>query len=432
MPRDLILHIGLSKTGSSSIQRVLSSQREALRSIGVYYPHSPGGASHPLLAAAVVNDRRTLWGFNQAVWEGTTPAARLERFAGEWQAELDAMPGWATRCILSTEMIGVLLRHDDEVERLAASLRPYFDPIRVVVYLRRQDLHCASAFNEWLRGGVLRGMALPQSGPADHPMLQYGALLDRFAHAFGDAAMRPRIFERARLVSGDVVEDFWHVAELDVPIPAAAPERQSNTSMTLEGQTLLLEAGKRMASLSQGNHWRETPQWRRLAESVSETLPGQGWRPTGAEAAAFMTRFAETNEHARQRFFPHQETLFATDFSDLPEQEIKPAYQSLVEAALDVVLHETAASTEREARAAMAQYTLAKRLGDTKLMRTLLMRAIKFAPDLLAPRIQFARLLLDESDTPLAAEHVAAALRIAPDDPQAARLQRRLRNERPT
>jgi len=426
MPRNLILHIGLSKTGSSSIQRVLSGQREALRALGVYYPHSPGAASHSLLAAAMVNDRRTLWGFNQAVWEGMAPAARLARFAEEWQAELAAMPDWATRCVISSEMMGVLLRQDDEVERLAASLRPYFDTVRVVVYLRRQDLHCASAFNEWLRGGVLRGMELPQGGPADHPMLQYGALLDRFAKSFGDAAMHPRIFERSQLVRGDVVEDFLHVAGLDLPVPAAAPERESNTSMTLAGQTLLLEAGKRMASLGAGNAWRETPQWRRLAESVSETLPGQGWRPTADEAATFMERFAATNEHARRRFFPDQATLFSEDFSDLPHLQVQPAYQSLVEAALDVLLHEAVAGTEREARAAMAQYALARRLGDTKLMRSLLVRAIKFAPDLLAPRVHFAELLIEAGDTRLAAEHVAVAVRIAPEDEGTKRVQRRL------
>jgi hypothetical protein len=428
MARDLILHIGLSKTGSSSIQHVLSGQRAALRAQGVYYPRTPGAASHSLLAAAMVNDRRTLWGFNQAVWEGMTPAARLDRFAEEWRDELETMPGWATRCIISTEMIGVLLRHDDEAGRLAASLRPYFDPIRVVVYLRRQDLHCTSAFNEWLRGGVLRGMALPQDGPADGPMLQYGALLDRFARAFGDAAMQPRLFERGRLRNDDVVEDFLHVAELDLQIPPEAPERQSNTSMTLEGQTLLLEAGRRMAALHGGNSWRETPQWRRLAESVSEALPGQGWRPTAAEAAAFMERFADTNEHARSRFFPDQPTLFSTDYSFLPETPMQPAYQSLVEAALDVLLHEAGAGAAREARAAMAQYALAKRLGNTTLMRNLLVRAIKFAPDLLQARLEFATLLLDAGDTRLAAEHIAAAQRIAPDDETARRLNERLAN----
>ncbi len=50
MPRDLILHIGTSKTGSTSIQKVLARQRRALRTQGIVYPRSPGSERHELLA----------------------------------------------------------------------------------------------------------------------------------------------------------------------------------------------------------------------------------------------------------------------------------------------------------------------------------------------------------------------------------------------
>ncbi len=425
MTRHLILHIGLSKTGSSSIQRVLASQREALQQLGVYMPHSPGWANHALLPASLVNDRRALWGFHPATWDGLTPAGRLARFEAEWRAEMAALPDWATRFIITAEQVGGLLRQNDEVARLGEVLGRHFGTVQVVVYLRRQDSHTASAYNQWLRGGVLRDPGLPEGGPETQPELDYGKLLDRFAAVFGQANICPRIFDRAELMGGDVVEDFLHVAGMTLPIPPEAPSKQSNLSITLGGQSLLLAAGRRMAAAG-GEAWRDTPQWRRLAESVSERLAGRGWRPTQREARAFMARYAETNERARARFFPERPSLFSTDFSDLPEQPVLAGPNAVAEAAMDVLIYEMGVGAAREGRAAMAQYTLLKRLGDRPMMRTVLIRAVKFAPDLLQARLRLTELLLDDGDLLQAREHAAAAQRIAPDDPRVLRLAKRV------
>lgn len=187
----------------------------------------------------------------------------------------------------------------------------------MVVYLRRQDQHAASAYSQVLRGGIMREPGLPRGGPEVQPEYDFGALLDRFARVFGDASMRPRIFDRGSLKGGDVVEDFLLLSGIALPIPPEASKKNSNPSIALEGQALLLAAGRRLAAATGNDLWRDTPQWRRLAESVGEALTGRGWRPTQAEARAFMQRFSATNERARSRFFPHLPSLFSLDFEDL-------------------------------------------------------------------------------------------------------------------
>jgi hypothetical protein len=426
MKRHLILHIGLSKTGSSSIQRVLAEQRPAMEERGVYYPSSPGWANHALLPASLVNDSAILWGFHPGTWEGMTQAARLERFRAEWQAEMAALPDWATRCVISAEQIGGLLRQDDEVQRLAALLRQHFDPIEVVVYLRRQDQHVASAYSQWLRGGVLEEPALPAGGTEVHFEYDFGPMLDRYARAFGDAAMRPRIFSRKTLVGGDVVEDFLDLAGFTLPIPPDAPNKNANLGITLEGQALLLMEGRRIAAASPDASWRDQPTWRRLAEAVSEKFAGRGWRPARAEASEFMARFADTNEHARRRFFPHQDTLFDMDFADLPEQPETVDPARLPYAALELAMYEMHRSTVREAEAAMAQFRLMRRLSDRRGMRTNLVRAVKYGPDLLAPRIGLVEYYLEDGDMLQAAEHLQAAVRISPEEPKLRNLRRRM------
>jgi hypothetical protein len=426
MQRDLILHIGLSKTGSSSIQRVLAGQRDALRTQGVYIPTSPGWANHALLPASLVNNPKILWGFHPGTWEGMTPAARIDRFRDEWTAEIAGLPDWATRCLITAEQIGGLLRGQDEVDRLAALLRPIFSSVQVVVYIRRQDLHAASAYTQWLRGGVMVDPGLPEGGPDEHPEYDYGNLLGRYANAFGESAVCPRIFDRASLHKGDVVEDFLHITSVDLQIPPETGKKNSNPSMTLEGQHLLLAAGRRLAARAGDSLWRDTPQWRRLAESVGEAMPGRGWRPTRAEAAAFMERFAATNEQARARFLPHLLTLFPLEFADLPAEPELASDDTLAGAAIDVLLHEIANSAQREAQAAMGQYRVLKRVNDRPAMRQALVRALKFGPDLLPARLRAADFFLEEGDLRQAREHAAVARNLAPGDPQVAALLRRV------
>lgn len=52
----IFLHIGAEKTGTSSVQRFFSRNREALKAAGYLYPASAGNENHMALAAAAQND----------------------------------------------------------------------------------------------------------------------------------------------------------------------------------------------------------------------------------------------------------------------------------------------------------------------------------------------------------------------------------------
>ena len=337
MPRHLILHIGQTKTGSTSIQHALAATREAMEAQGVYYPRSAGYAEHPLLALACVNDPAPPGLIHRAVWKGMAPTARLAAFRSALDAELRNLPEDA-RCVTSSEHISRLLRTTGEVDRLSALLHPYFGSIEVVVYLRRQDQHAASANAERLRGGMLVPPALPEGGPAELPHYDYARLLELFGGAFGAENLRPRIFDRASLNGGDVVTDFLAKAGIEVSVAADLPGRQSNVRLSLLAQTLLLRAGARFARQTNRGPLRNQPQWWRLAQVAAQRLPGLGWRPTREEAAAFLARFADSNEIVRQRYFPELGSLFGDDLSDLPEAAEAVSDAALAEAALEVLV----------------------------------------------------------------------------------------------
>lgn len=424
MTRELILHIGLPKTGSSSIQRVLAGHREALAAQGVYYPRSPGWENHQLLPASMVADPNALWDVHPGVWEGLKPEARLAMFREQFKEEMSALPGSAKRCIISSEQCASLLMVPADVARLAELLRQWFDPIRVVAYLRRQDKHAASAYTQNLRTGNLAAPALPGGGPAELPQYDYGGLLDRWAGAFGANAILGRIFERDAMIGGDAVEDFLALIGLKLPALEDNPDKLSNPSINLAGQELLRRAGRIYEAQGDARPWRDSPAWRRLTASITEVMAGRGWRPTRGEATEFMERFRDTNERARVKYFPDCPTLFPENFDDLPDGPEYLTHEEVATAALAALMHEAAVNAQRQAEAAMAQFRLNRRLGERAPMRNCLIRAVRFDPDLLEARFCLAEFFLEDGDQRQAREHAEAAMRIAPEHPKAIRLER--------
>ena len=312
-------------------------------------------------------------------------------------------------------------------------LRRWFDPIRVVVYLRRQDKHAASAYTQNLRVGSLAPpAALPAGGPEKLIQYDYGGLLDRWARAFGDAAMVTRIFERADLTGGDAVRDFLNIASAS-PCPRSTITPTAWPTPPSPGPARNCCAAsaaftKRRAATVPG----ATPPPGAASPLASPKPCREAAGPQRApKPTAFMARFAATNEHARARFFPDRPTLFPENYSDLPESQPELSGDDVTAAALAGLMHEVTAGAKRQAEAAMAQFRLHRRLGEKGPVRTCLIRAVRFDPDLLVARLSLTEFFIEEGDLRQAREHAEAALRIAPNNPKAARLDRLARGEKP-
>ncbi len=408
MARELILHIGVTKTGSTSIQHSVAQLRDQLAARQVFYPMPLGRIDHHPLAAVFAG---------AAGASGSGLSTRLGSFRDSFKAELDSMPSGTTRCIITSEHFSVLPRRR-QVQALADFLMPYFDSARVIVYLRRQDEHVASAYNQYLRNGVAVEPALFREGADGNQRrryLNYKALLHRFAAAFGARSIRPRIFARDALAAagGDVVTDFLQAAGIDVPAPETPGLRERNLSINLEGQAILLAALKRRAAQPDADSEPDA-QWRILCDWVTQVLPGRGWRPTRDEARNFIEHFAETNEAVRRAYFPQRATLFSTDFSNFPETETRPTPETLFENALTLVLHATAAHVSREFWHQMTLFRAHKRAGDRDGMRSALERAIRLDPNKIEAKLQLAKLFFEDGKFSMARDHAQAALLIRP------------------
>ncbi|MGG5820984.1 tetratricopeptide repeat protein [Falsiroseomonas sp. HW251] len=349
---DLVLHIGQWKTGTTSIQRILGARREELAALGVRYPRSPGHANHQLLPASLVPAER-LQNIHPATWEGMEPAARLARFRAEFAEEMAGLPTGTRLVVISAEQLAGMLVEEAEIAALRSLVAPFFGRIRVAMYLRRQDQHYESSYAQRLRVGDLRPPRFPDGGPEVLVEYDYARTLGLWAAVFGEAAVEPRLYEPQSLRGGDIVEDFLVQYGIPLEVPADDPHRRSNPSLAPEAIDLVRILGARIEQ-EQGALDGDSPLWCRMIQAVDEALPGRGWKPPPAEAAAFLARFEAVNEAVRRRWFPDRPSLF----SDPPRAEpgmLPPATPpppdpaAALEAACALIARETASRMASEA-----------------------------------------------------------------------------------
>lgn len=234
--RRLVIHAGLPKTGSTSIQRFLNVNAAALGDHGILFrpvADRKGRQDHNFLAVAFWprvqriyadrygNDLERLQRDSLAAWNGL-----LHKFRRSQHETLLLSGEFFTRSAV-TPMADFAAEHLAEFE------------ISVVFYLRRPSEHYVSWLQQHLKGANTMM-------PLGRQRSRWTRLL-RMWEQIGD--VRVREFDRAALVGGDVVADFASILDLD----AASFERprDANESISAEGMDLVLEHRR--------SHWPEGP-----------------------------------------------------------------------------------------------------------------------------------------------------------------------------
>ena len=422
MPRELFLHIGTTKTGSTSIQFVLEAQRREMLTQGVYYPKTHGTKRHLLLAFASAGTGRFRQMSGDAMWQGMEPGARIEAYRGEFAAEMEGLPKRVDRVILSAEQFGLLLRSQDQIQRLHDILAPHFSKMTVVIYLRRQDSHYASMYAQMLRMGNLHqpDMAAVRtiSFNSDY---DYMELLSRWTRIFGEDAVMPRLFERTSSAPFDVVDDFLHLCRVQLSLPPDDEKRSRNPSMSLVGQSVLLKVGEVLERRTGTKHI-DGFLWNKVAEAVTSASAGQGWQPTQEEARSFLARFEESNEAVRKRWFPERESLFAIDFSKLPKTSVQADPAASFEVACTALLEAAITGVKRDQGNFLQLAKMAEAAGDHKRKVASLVHLLRTEPGNIGVRAQLIEHHIAQGDLAAANASFRAARKIAPEDPAVQRL----------
>lgn len=212
----IILHIGMHKTGTTSIQRYLHDHRELLEENG--YGLFVGGLRNPTnhteLHLACIRDERDSFGkynnpglvidseFRENIRSRVQKLINDQKFQNQ---------------IFSNEALS-WLRFDDELERLKYIFGPAANNIRIIICLRNK----VDFLNSYRKQILKRPNRYPSDNKksvlyveADTWLTDYDEIIRLYSNAFGDKSITIINYEEAISVYGNIIPAFLKAAEIE-------------------------------------------------------------------------------------------------------------------------------------------------------------------------------------------------------------------------
>ncbi len=354
---DLYIHIGAPKTGTTLLQHYLRRNQESLACQGLLYPS--GGrdkSAHKLIGAAVFPGRSDRLG-------GVSPRKALQTAVQSIRKEIDEQKPHTV--VLSTEFLWGELPVSD-VQRL---LQPFDDcSIKIVAYLRRQDLFAQSLYGQVVKGGLAEPFPtwLERAVDSGKGGFNYHDVLSCWKNSVPNVDVIARVYEKSQL-QADIRLDFLNTVCPQIEPPPLSTEQDTDSSSdpasnsspdraTIELLRLVSEkvAGKLAAR-------RRTEILRQIVRHSPKALP---FAPKNYmspdEAASLVGRFAEQNAMVARDFLGRpdgtlfQEPLPAGD-SDLKEDYKPEVLLERLTSLLPVIITGKSFPTARKERAITAR-----------------------------------------------------------------------------
>ena len=306
----LILHIGTEKTGTTSIQSWLETNRAELTRRRVFLSNVLDHPSNRALAHAF-QDSVDHYFLPMGITTVENVAAFRMQLMGELKLEIEAASKSHDQMVISSEQLQSRLLSTKEVARLAKFLRELFSEVTVVCYLRHQLEMRRSFYSTLVRMGYT-GALEEFDAEIDEASSYYNhlALVQRWEDAFGRAQLLLREYSPAKLNGGDVVHDFVTHALPELDLAGLNHSRSSENAALSDAHVATYRAinrwmpysdgmgrprksNARMKRLAQAVLNPFVPRQKRLAVSLREQVVGE----------CIVARFAESNQRLSEAYF---------------------------------------------------------------------------------------------------------------------------------
>lgn len=250
--RQIILHVGMHKTGTTSIQNNCYRNRETLAEHGIIYPffsyleHTRANHSGPITAA--ISKKPDRYGEQWRAGLGNNPNALQQAYKEQFKALLDSPQ--ADTLVLSGETISAFA--DDDLKKLRKRLLQHTDQLRVVVYIRNPASAVGSILQQRVRGGGDRDTDDNIIALASISRRRYQRLKD----VFGQSLEVLNFHEAASHPSG-LVGDFMEFCGLPTEETQKLEFAAANPRTSMESFKLMLAINKAYPAKSEEGKGRQ-------------------------------------------------------------------------------------------------------------------------------------------------------------------------------
>jgi hypothetical protein len=297
--KKVVVHIGVEKTGTTTIQSFMSNNRIALAKHGFLYPTAPGDQNHVGLAILAADRPDMIYGLFSFL--GLPPDIDVDSYTRQMLIELqkEAATSECHTLVLSNEHLSSRLQSEVSLENLKRCLSHFADVIDVVIYLRRQDEAVLSEYSTLVKTGHTKGFTLKGS---HMKKFDYAALLDRWSAVFGKDRIKVRMFEPGAFEGGDLVSDLLSAIGC-----AQRPEFSAVSPQNVSLDAPCLEYLRRL------NRHISAKDRRYLVDDLSQISTREKPQFSTAEADEILHQFEDSNRDVARRYLGRQDgRLFMT------------------------------------------------------------------------------------------------------------------------
>ncbi|NEQ69039.1 MAG: hypothetical protein F6K21_26765 [Symploca sp. SIO2D2] len=230
---ETILHIGMQKTGSTTLQKFMHAHSSDLLNASVLYPEIfDGHINHNILAFSVYDQSRLPREF--AAFSKKSP----EKFELKKRLAMDAVEASVAkakpkRLVISAEYLsGIHYAGFPSVDRLKGLrnwLSKMSDSIKVLMYVRRPSDWYLSHLQQTVKGSS-------KFPPFD--AFQIRETIENYTQVFGEVVVRK--FDRESLIDGDIRTDFLGSQLKDVNLSHLNLNREHVRNQSLSAESIRL------------------------------------------------------------------------------------------------------------------------------------------------------------------------------------------------
>jgi len=335
---DLFLHIGMPKTGSTALQHFLSGNEANLEKLGISYKEYKGyDKSHDFIVPVV---HRHDWDSVKIFLNDVT------RNSGDI-CIISCGKLFAFSTIKAMKQLNPdVISNFEENEQLAISgfvkeLKLFFNNIRVIAYLRRQDKALEASYNQSVKNASWKGGDILEFKKYLHNRLVYDGIADIWSNAVGKENLILKIYDRNKLKSNDIRRDFIETFgidenHLDFDLPTDTRSENLRLSRDIFEYRTVINRIKMPK-------WRER-QFKRALQAVDKKIGRDvtKWQSflTISQRKMLMTEYETANMRLAKEYLGVNENPFGIE--DFSELSVGDDYSGLtVENAIEIYLRLT-------------------------------------------------------------------------------------------
>lgn len=307
------LHIGTEKTGTTSIQKFFSINREKLASDGYYYLNSLGSPNNRLISIIAYHEkRRDSFIRNKGISSDEELKNYQNKLIEELKKEIAALPSNA-KVIISNEHIQSRLTRLDEIEKLKAVLKSVgLNDIELILYLRNPAETANSLFSTSIKS---RGVLLDVPSPTQkyfNNICNHKETIKKFASIFGEDKLSVRLFRKDKLKNESLISDVLALIGITKSEESFVIPKPQNEGLSLLGLLILQRLNKSLP----------LKQKQVALKLVSKNFSQPKFVMKSSIFEEYNAFFKESNEWVRKHFFPEEKELFPTIIPEESKLEI--------------------------------------------------------------------------------------------------------------